>query len=112
MIQVYKIWLIPDFIKSSNSCNLLRGIENVGHWPLHVGLAGTNPNVSKKNIRDSQGDLTLLAYYDLTYVGLWDWIKDNRPAIVILQLVNGLETDQSCLDHLRELVLKNTLLAR
>ena len=28
------------------------GVEDVGHRPLHVGLSGTDPNVSEENIFD------------------------------------------------------------
>ena len=69
--------LVPDFIKSSHCCNLLGGIEDLAHWPLHVGLAGTNPDIPEENVRDGQRGLTLLAHTDLADVGLGDRVKDH-----------------------------------
>ena len=69
----------PDAVISGCIGYLLLGVEDVGHRPLHVGLSGTDPNVSEENIFDGDFLDAVLGDADLADFPVFNRLQSDFP---------------------------------
>jgi hypothetical protein len=75
----------PDFIKSSKILDFLLCIKNALNWPLHVGLPGTDPDISKKNVLNDKLILSVLIDSNLTVVSFCYRVENDCPFVASLE---------------------------